>query len=395
MIKVCHVIFQHRIFDGRIFYKEAISLGKHGYRVVLLAPTLDGVTAGIRKKIPMSSLTKYEGSGIHFQYYRYHKKIPKLFGLRHGLNMRRLVDKLIEIDAELYHFHEYRFTMEAALKLKKRNPGVKLVFDFHEFYHHQMRTKKKWKKHSKNYVKLENKLLDNVDHIFTVSDFITDYYRTLVGCRVTTIMNCQSENIFQTPPLINHEQMDGSFWIVHEGVMTFERGLKFIIEVAKHITVPNIKFLFIGNLFAREKAYLKNKIKEYYLGDKFHITGFLDYLEVPSWMVRCKMGLFLNGSINAKAGMGNKVFNYLRFGLPIDGLEHPVLSEWIHRYQIGMSISTRDPQRTAHAIEALYKDPARYAQMAKNARELFQETLNWDVMETRLLHAYQSILEIE
>ena len=64
------------------------------------------------------------------------------------------------------------------------------------------------------------------------------------------------------------------------------------------------------------------------------------------------------------------------------------------RYQIGMSISTRDPQRTARDIEALYGDPVRYTQIAQNARKLFQETLNWDVMEDRMLQAYHSILEI-
>ena len=91
MKRVCHVVFEHRSFDGRIFFKEAVSLARAGYDVVVLVPGLSGRWLGRRKDhlIPQSGPLVREG--VRFASYPYRRWIPKHFGLRFALCRRDIL----------------------------------------------------------------------------------------------------------------------------------------------------------------------------------------------------------------------------------------------------------------------------------------------------------------
>lgn len=388
MKKVCHIIFEHSLFDGRIFHKEATSLAQNGFNVIILAPTIKKGTIGRKKEIQVNS--EYSLNNVTFKVYHYNKCIIKNFGIRNYFSKKSLIEQIKKIDADLYHFHEDNFTMEVAANFKKLFPKKKLVFDLHEFFLHRLRFNKKGRKRIRKYIFLENKIIKNADLLITVSDFMSDYYRTLTSKPVITILNCQSENIFQANKSENIKE--DFFWIVHEGNMRFDRGLKEIIEIARLIKNPVIKFMLIGKLPKKEMLYFKLKTKEYKIEDKFFLTGLLPYEEVSYYLMKAKLGLNLIITANGKMGLGNKFYNYLRFGLPTISFSSPLLDKFLKEFEVGYSFLPYEISEIAEKIEEILNNKELYNRLSKNTKRAFKEKYNWGLMEKKLVEAYYNIL---
>lgn len=104
---ICHVTSVHPATDVRIFWKECLSLSKQ-YDVSLIAPNTEN----------------RDEQGIHI----YGVELPTgRFSRQRCLN--RVLDKMIEVDADVYHFHDPELMR---LGLKAKNCGKKVIFDSHE-----------------------------------------------------------------------------------------------------------------------------------------------------------------------------------------------------------------------------------------------------------------------
>lgn len=389
--RVCHVIFKHRIFDGRVFFKEAASLARAGYEVVLLAPALSGKWLGRRKEHQITDDAPLVREGVRFESYPYRRWIPKTFGLRFAVCRREMLAALERIQPDVCHFHEDEITMDVAAELKARLPHTKLIFDYHEFYLHQMRVLETKQQVLQHFVVTENRVLASADGVVTVSDFISEYYRTLTDKPVVTVMNSQSARLFQERE--EEPSRDGHFWVVHEGRLSFDRGLHHLVHAARLVRSPRVRFLLIGGLPPGERAWFDEQTSKDGTTGRFHITDMLPYQEVPEWLRRGHAGVCLNESPNALTGTPNKFFNYLRFGLAILTLEHPIMGPIVQRAGCGIVISRRGvPAALAGAIDQLAGDPSMAASMSAAATRLFEDELNWERMEARLLGLYRDVL---
>ncbi len=389
--RVCHVVFEHSIFDGRIFFKEAVSLARAGYDVTLLVPRLPGGWLGRKREHRLTDGAPFIRDGVRFESYAYARWLPRAFGLRQAGCRRAILASLRRLQPDLCHFHEDGVTMEAAAELKRALPATKLVFDYHEFFLHRLRTGGEKRKALARFIATEDRLLATADGLITVSDLISRYYQTLTDVSVVTVMNCQSVRTFPsgegTPPV------DGTFWVVHEGRMLFDRGLRLLVEAARLIQSPRVRFLVIGDLPRAERNWFDARTEEDGTTGRFHVTGMLPYREVPGWLGRGHAGLCLNETPNALMGAPNKFFNYLRFGLPVLTLDHPILGPFVRDAHCGEVLPRTDStQGLAAAIDRLAGDSARLAAMSDAATRLFTEELNWERMEQRLLGLYDQVL---
>ena len=113
MKKVCHLTSVHKRYDARIFQKMCCSLVKNGYDVTLLVmdDLPDEVKDGV-KIIAASSKPK--------------NRVDRLIH-----SDRKLYRKALELDCDLYHFHDPEL-LGIGLKLKKQ--GKKVIYDSHEDY---------------------------------------------------------------------------------------------------------------------------------------------------------------------------------------------------------------------------------------------------------------------
>lgn len=388
MRHVCHVIFDHRVLDARIFYKEAVSLARNGYQVTVLCPQRRTGELGRRGDITMPPDGTYEQEGVRFTGYAYNKKLPALFGLRDRSTLKALLEAIKKADADIYHFHEDGITMEAAAMVKELLPGKSLVFDFHESYLHTYRYNRKKVKRLRHYLGLEEKIIRDADLVIGSSDFITEYYRTLLVRKAVTVMNCQSEQVFGAGTLAGD---DGAFMVVHEGRMLFNRGLKLLLEAARLVEEEAVRFLIVGSLHKKEQVYFDRFCAKHGLRERFEVTGWLPYGEVPARLCQGKLGITFLLTPNAWTGLPLKFFNYLRYAQPVLSLPHPLISPLIREKGIGVECGWGDAAGAAERIDELCRNPEQYRTLSRNAERLFRTEYNWENMEARLLEAYAGL----
>lgn len=391
MKRICHIVFEHRSFDGRVFFKEAASLARAGYEVILLVPGLPGNHLGRRKDQQVVGGTPFVREGVRFESYPYRRWIPKNFGWRFKNCRGEILAALKRLQPDLCHFHEDGITMDVAAELKTVLPDTKLIFDFHEFFPHRLRLTAEKQRTLPHYIATENRVLAAADGVVTVSDFISQYYRTLTNSPVITVMNSQSARLFM--PSDAPVPDDGTFWVVHEGRLLFDRGLRLVVEAAKWLKTPNVRFLVIGDFPPGELGWFEEQTARDGTRARFHVTELLPYKEVPDWLRRGHAGLCLNETPNALMGTPNKFFNYLRFGIPVITLEHPVMGPIVRNAGCGVVLPRPGVGADlAGAIDQLATDPARVSSLSDSAARLFDEELNWEAMERRLLDLYQRLL---
>ena len=147
MLKVCHMTSAHEEEDIRIFHKECIALTEAGYDVYLVE----------RGK-------SYEKSGVHIVGVG---DLPTSRKKRMTEGAKRVYEKALQIDADIYHLHDPEL-LPYGLKLKKK--GKKVIFDSHEHYRTQILNKEylpKWcvKTISAVYGSYEDRVLEKIDGV--------------------------------------------------------------------------------------------------------------------------------------------------------------------------------------------------------------------------------------
>lgn len=112
MFKICHLTSVHPIDDVRIFVKECISLATNGFDVTLIACG-DNAFEDIKNGVKRISLC-----------------VPVKNRLQRMIRRSKAVyQKALEIDADIYHFHDPEL-LPIGVKLKRK--GKKVVYDSHE-----------------------------------------------------------------------------------------------------------------------------------------------------------------------------------------------------------------------------------------------------------------------
>lgn len=387
--RVCHVIFEHSVFDGRVFFKEACSLARAGYEVVLLVPEVRSGWLGRQGEQRVVPGESYQRHGVRFETYRYPRRLPSLLGIRRAVARRAILDALRRINPDLCHFHESGLTMEVIADVRRALPNARIVFDYHEFFPYQVRDATGHPDRVARFLGTEARMLKSVDALVTVSEFISDYYRPRFDGPVATVMNCQSARFLTALPAPG--PAEGTFWVVHEGWMRFNRGLRLLVAAAAELTDPTIRFLVLGDLPSDERRWFEQESVRLGVRERFEITGMLPYDQVPGRLATGAVGIHFVQSANGSTGVSNKFFNYLCFGLPVVTLEHPLVAPLVRRAECG-TVVPPDPAAVAAALQALSRDAALRERQRDHARRLFIEELNWEQMERRLLTLYRELL---
>ncbi len=109
-MKVCHFTSVHEADDIRIYHKECTSLSEEGFEVYLVAPIAYSYLNNDVKVI----IVELDNSCRINRFLR---------------STRKIYQKALEIDADIYHFHDPEL-IPYGLKLLKK--GKKVIYDVHE-----------------------------------------------------------------------------------------------------------------------------------------------------------------------------------------------------------------------------------------------------------------------
>ena len=368
MKKVCHMTSAHRRYDVRVFEKECTSLAKAGYDVYLVVN---------------DDLPDEDKNGVHIVSTGF---VPSGRKERMTRGAKLVYKKAKAISAEIYHFHDPEL-MPYALKLKKA--GKKVIFDSHEIYYQQIKTKM-WipseyrEAVSKLYYKYETKVCKRIDAVCTPGSVGVDVFgkrteKVVVVGNMAALIDERNVNI-----KANIEQKK----ICTTGSLTEDRGITELIKACYRTD----SHLILAGTFTPDSYFNELKdMTEYSCVDfrgLLRLDGVYDVIR-ESGIGICNIHKV--GQYATMQNLPNKIYEYLSFGLPVIISDTEYFTDFVNTYKCGLVVEPDNADSITDAINYLYDHPDEAVQMGNNGKRIVEEKFNWSVDEKNLLDLYETL----
>jgi len=372
--RVCVLTSVHMPFDGRVFHKEARSLAKAGFDVVLIARgDKEEIVQGVRI-VPLPK--------------------PKSRLQRMTKTLWRLYRLAVREDADVYHFHDPEL-MIVGLLLKLR--GKKVIWDVHEHYPNAILDKYYLVRPlrraiSKSFDLFERAVVRFFDYVIYTTPFVGARYQR---------MNVRSGRIENYPiiELSNTFERDPQEEIIYLGGMSPTRGLIEVIEafslvVKKH---PTWELYLVGLYHPKSfEQELKDLAARRGVAANVQFIAWVPYEEKERLSSQASMGVitYLPYSNNTSC-LPNKLFDYMLVGLPVVASNFPLYREVVEPERCGLIVDPSQPGEIARAMEYLIEHPQEAKEMGERGRSAVLAKYNWEKESERLLRIYDEVLNME
>lgn len=370
MKKVCHITSVHKRYDTRIFYKECKHLAKFGYDVYLIVNDLGADEEKDNVKIISTGF------------------LPKNRKDRFLKSHKKLLEKALEINGDIYHFHDPDLLI-MALKLKKM--GKSIIFDSHEIVREDIKDKEYIPVFIRNiisrmYAFFEEYVLARIDAVIGVTPSAIRLFNNF-GNNVTMVTNFP-EKCELDCKIKNSKVAQKEYLCFAGGINSFWSHEK-ILNVLDKI---DIMYSFCGETEKEYFSMLQNHKNWKYIDYK----GCINHNEVLSFLENSIAGVALLKHIHGidKEGtLGNtKIFEYMRAGIPIIASDYTLWKEIIvNKYKCGICVDIDREDDIINAIQFIKSHPKEAAQMGKNGRIAFLEEYNWETQVPVLIDLYKKL----
>ncbi len=335
-----------------------------------------GVAERIRNAAPSGDLTAlYQWFGNYF---------PILAeGLRNfGLAPRPF---------DAIHCHDLE-TLAPALRIRdKLHPGAKLIYDAHELYPYCVPD---WH-HQSFWSGIELRLIGQADAVITVSDSFADLLASLYHIPKPTVLHNsygalgEEAHVGEVEFLAHFGAPTGGKRIVFQGGLNQSRNVETLIRGFAHLPPDHRLFLFLPKDAVPEVQRIKAELG---LANVFPAPWVPQHL-LLGYLRHVHLGVVPykeDGLLNHRYCMPNKVFEFLRVGVPICANLLLEVKKIVEGYGVGRVYELNTPERTAQAVaDCLARRERGEFPAAGFARALAD--LEWPVQEGKLLALYASL----
>lgn len=364
-MKVCHLTSVHSQSDTRIFLKECLSLESAGWQVNYVVP---GVEDLICKNVKIHGVKKDSGSRLG----------------RMTKTVRAVYQKALEVDADIYHFHDPEL-IPVGLKLKKK--GKRVIYDIHEDLPRALLSKG-WihpiiRKPMALFFELyENRAARRFDCLMTATPFITERFKK-VNSNTININNYPLLKELQSSDSENSREKEKQ--VCYVGGLGPIRGIHQLLSAADSI---NGTLQIAGPINPQA---METQISNH---DNIEYLGFLNRLKVKELLALSVAGIvtFLPepNHINAQP---NKMFEYMSAGIPVICSDFPLWKSIIEKHECGICVDPENPGAIAEAINYLLENPTIAEQMGGNGRKAVETEYNWEQESAKLIEAYRNLMK--
>ena len=340
----------------------------NGYKVTLIVA--DGLGDQIVDKIQILDIGNEKGRLARI------RKIPK-----------RILQKAIEVDADLYQFHDPEL-ISVGLKLKKLDK--KVIFDSHEDVAQDILIKpymRPWirKIISRMYAKYEEYACRIFDGVIAATPYIANKFLEMTPS-VANINNF---------PILGELEVEASWSskekeVCYVGVITAKRGIKELVKAFEYTKQP-VHLNLVGRFAELDTEHeVKsmngfNKVKEY---------GFINRQEVGKVLRKSMVGVVTLHPVSTyKVGLPIKMFEYMSAGIPMIVSDFSLWKEILGDEDCCLFVDPLSPNEIAAAIDFFIKHPRRAAQMGENGKRLVEDKYNWAQEKSKLFQFYETLLE--
>nr|WP_293303663.1 glycosyltransferase family 4 protein [Allomuricauda sp.] len=360
--KICHLTSVHGRYDIRIFRKECVSLASFGFDVSLVVA--DGLDDEVMESVNIYGVPK-ETSRV--------KRFIKA--------TRNVYRKAIEIDADVYHFHDAEL-FPIGNKLKRR--GKKVVFDSHEDLPRQILSKPYLPIYIRKPLasileKYEDYCCKKYDAIITATPFINNRFLRINGNSIN-INNYPFLNEFNVETATVAKQSNAICYI---GGISKIRGLDYVVEALKK---TEAKLQLAGGI--SPDAY-KDELISIEGWDKVNYHGNVSRQKVKEILNQSVAGIVtflpVPNHINAQP---NKLFEYMSSSIPVIASNYPLWKGIVEEYDAGICVDPENSNEIADAINYLIGNPSDAEKKGVNGRKAIEEVFNWEKEKKKLMGLY-------
>lgn len=385
----------HSLYDDRIYWKEALSLKKHGFNVIHVGvgdENSDTISEhGIR--LVCVKRKRYFLNPIIDKLFRTLTLRPNIY--------KQLYLLLKKIDASVYHLHDLQLN-KIGVKLKRSSHRIKIVYDVHEPYpeiqEHLHRhnfllgiLKKQYGRYLRNW---QYKCAYYYDLIIPTEENVAKGFKSNIpNVPVEIIYNYCNLN-----PKAPDSKENIEYDAIYCGGISSFRGVWTILETARIAKEKalDIKVLLLGTV---KEPGLKKKcadyIEKYNLISHVVFKNHVPFLQVADFYnkSRCGLVIFEDNPVY-RLIWPIKTFEYMCFGLPTITCNFGHTHELTRNHNTGTSITPGSAPELLDALLAYKTKQVLLTEHGTNAVNAYLKVYNWGIMEDKLIGVYKSTLDL-
>ncbi len=366
MTKICHVTSAHNRYDIRIFEKECSSLANKGYDTYLVVNDDKGNEENNGVKIVSTNMT-IKG--------RWSRMVT---------SMKSIYKKILEVDADIYHFHDPEL-LQLVNKLSKKDKQI--IFDAHEDTELQIMDKE-WipyflrKMVASMYRSYAKKRFKKCCGIITVTPQIVNKMQTY---------NPNVEMITNYPVI---DSMECSDKTSKEKYLFFAGGVSKqwchdrIINAIEN--VEGIRYKIAG---PADSDYLES-LKKLPGWSKVDYLGKIPHDEVFELYYNAVAGMAINEctQIKGEGTLGNtKLFEIMSAQVPVICTNYTLWKAVVEDNECGICVDSTNIKEITEAIQRIIDNPDKAQIMGENGRKTVVKKYNWKNEEDKLVSFYSKL----
>lgn len=357
MKKVTAFVWNNFNNDGRV-YRECKSLVDHGFDVTLICLSEIGKAYEVNV------------NGIHVVKVMTLKgRMLKALGMLCSLVAMTYCG--IKQKADYYHSNDLSTLIQGFVSSRITGQNSKLIYDSHEIQ--KFRHGK-----SRHFVFIEKALISKASNVI-----VTNAYRKEI---LNQIYPSIKIDIVHNYSVVDNKSLEAIDYhtrysidadnkiILYQGGMQVGRGLIKAIMAMKY--VDDCTLIFVGNGPIRQN--LIQVAKEEKVDAKVIFLDAVPYQELEKYTKGAYIGLQLleDTCINHKTALSNKLFEYMKSGIPVVASNIREISKVVNSEGVGIVVEQTEPEFIAEAINSLVQEQALYNRCKINCEKAIHR-YNW------------------
>ncbi|MGM0624716.1 MAG: glycosyltransferase family 4 protein [Bacteroidota bacterium] len=362
---ICHLTSVHNRLDTRVYYKEILSLKKHFYKVAFV------VADGLGNDHTEEDIAIFDVG----------KEKSRMKRILHS--PQKIYRKALELDADVYHFHDPELIIIGRKLLRK---GKKVIYDIHEDVPQQLMGKPYLNRRVRPLIsgilrKFENKHAARYTALIAATPKIAERFLK-INPDTFVINNYPKKNeLFSSAGNLPKKHQ-----ICYVGVITRIRGL---LQLVDSLVYSDVRLLLAGRF---ESKAFEEELKSRQGWKNVDYIGQVDRKKLAGILSESKAGMvtFLAYPNHVDA-QPNKIFEYMSAGLPVIGSDFELWKQIIADNNCGVCVNPASPEKIAKGINTIVNSEEKMNLYGKNGRRLIETTYNWEAEEVKLNNIYKEL----
>ena len=263
-----------------------------------------------------------------------------------------------------------------------------LVYDTHEYYcgtpelANRPFVRNFWRK-------TEQYIFPKLNDIITVNDSIAALYKQEYGKTLHVVRNIPPAS--KSRVTVSRKQLglpeEKTILILQGAGINVDRGVEELVEAMPYV-YDDIMLLIVGS--GDVISQLKKRAQALLLGDKIRFIPKVPLEKLQAYTAAANIGLTVDKdtNINYRYSLPNKLFDYIRAGIPVISSRLKEIERIIRRYDIGTFIQNHEPKHMAELINQTVSDTNQILIWKGNLKKANRE-LTWENEEETLRKVYE------